>query len=49
MSNGPYGTTDLAGLGRRARLDRGVLGVVTVSVASAGQAVALLRRTDRPA
>ncbi len=44
VSNDPYGSTDLAGLGRRARLDRGVLGVVAVSVASARQAVGLLRR-----
>ena len=44
VSNDPYGSTDLAGLGRRSRLDRRVLGVVTVSVASARQAVALLRR-----
>ncbi|GAA4477548.1 hypothetical protein GCM10023094_19980 [Rhodococcus olei] len=44
ISNGPYRTNDLAGLGRRAGLDRGVLGVVTVSVASARQAVGLLGR-----
>jgi diacylglycerol kinase family enzyme len=47
VSNDPYGSTDLAGLGRRARLDRGVLGVVTVSVASARQAVGLLRRNSQ--
>jgi diacylglycerol kinase family enzyme len=47
VSNGPYGSTDLAGLGKRARLDRGVLGVVAISVANAGQAVALLRRTHQ--
>ncbi|WP_205650478.1 diacylglycerol/lipid kinase family protein [Actinoplanes solisilvae] len=47
VSNGPYGSTDLAGLGRRARLDRGVLGVVTVSVANARQAVGLLHRGSR--
>ncbi|QRE79319.1 diacylglycerol kinase [Rhodococcus ruber] len=45
VSNDPYATDDLAGLGRRPRLDRGVLGVVTISVAGAGQAVDLLRRT----
>ena len=28
VANNPYGTGDVAGLGRRARLDRGVLGVV---------------------
>jgi diacylglycerol kinase family enzyme len=44
VSNDPYGSTDLAGLGRRARLDRGVLGIVVISVASARQAVGLLRR-----
>ena len=31
----PYETEDIAGLGRRARLDRGVLGVVAVMVDSA--------------
>jgi diacylglycerol kinase family enzyme len=45
VSNDPYGSTDLAGLGRRARLDRGELGVVTISVAGARQAVGLLRRS----
>lgn len=44
VSNGPYETNDLAGLGRRVRLDRGTLGVLTVSVSSARQAVGLLRR-----
>ena len=44
VSNDPYGSTDLAGLGRRAQLDRGVLGVVAISVANARQAVGLLRR-----
>jgi diacylglycerol kinase family enzyme len=43
VSNNPYGTGDIAGLGRRARLDRGILGVVGVTVASARQAVGLLR------
>ncbi|MGB8650784.1 MAG: diacylglycerol kinase family protein [Mycobacteriales bacterium] len=43
VSNNPYGTGDLAGLGRRARLDGGVLGLVAVSVGSARQAAALLR------
>ncbi len=45
VSNGSYQTNDLAGLGRRARLDRGVLGLVTISVGSARQAVGLLGRT----
>jgi diacylglycerol kinase family enzyme len=39
----PYETGDIAGLGRRARLDRGVLGVVAVMVGTAGEAVSLLR------
>lgn len=46
VSNNPYGTSDLAGLNRRDRLDRGVLGAVTVSVASARQAIGLLRRAN---
>ncbi|MCX5043633.1 diacylglycerol kinase family protein [Aldersonia sp. NBC_00410] len=44
VSNGTYRTDDLAGLGRRSRMDDGTLGVVTVSVRSAGEAVALFRR-----
>jgi diacylglycerol kinase family enzyme len=43
VSNNPYGTGDIAGLGRRARLDRSVLGVVGVTVANAWQAAGLLR------
>jgi diacylglycerol kinase family enzyme len=43
VSNNPYGTGDIAGLGRRSRLDRGVLGVAAVTVSNAGQAVGLLR------
>ena len=43
VANNPYGTGDIAGLGRRARLDRGVLGVVAVTVGSARQAAGLLR------
>ena len=45
VANNPYGTGDIAGLSRRARLDRGILGVVGVKVASARQAVGLLRGT----
>ncbi|MCW2523951.1 MAG: putative rane protein [Frankiales bacterium] len=45
VSNNPYGTTDLAGLGRRARLDQGLLGVAAVSVDNVRQAVGLLHRT----
>lgn len=43
VSNNPYGTGDIAGLGRRARLDGGVLGAVGVVVSSAAQAAGLLR------
>ena len=44
ISNGPYEMGDVAGLGRRARLDAGALGVVAVRVDSARQAIGLLRR-----
>jgi len=43
VANNPYGTGDIAGLGRRVRLDRGLLGVVGVKVSSARQAIDLLR------
>jgi diacylglycerol kinase family enzyme len=43
VSNNPYGSADIAGLNRRVRLDGGVLGVVGVTVSSAGQAVRLFR------
>lgn len=43
VSNNPYEAGDLAGLGRRARLDAGALGVVAVTVDSAADAVDLLR------
>ena len=43
VSNNPYGMGDIAGLGRRARLDRGTLGVFAVTVQSAAQAAGLLR------
>lgn len=43
VSNNPYELGDPAGLGRRARLDTGVLGVVAVTVDSAAQAAGLLR------
>ena len=39
VANNPYGMGDVAGLGRRARLDGGILGVVGVNVGSAAQAV----------
>ncbi|MYT74717.1 MULTISPECIES: diacylglycerol kinase family protein [unclassified Streptomyces] len=43
VSNNPYGERDIAGLGRRARIDGGVLGCVGVRVTSAAQAAGLLR------
>ena len=43
VSNNPYGTGDIAGLSRRVRMDRGILGVVAVTVSSAAQAIGLLR------
>ena len=47
VSNGPYGSNDLAGLGRRTRLDRGVLGAVAISAATTREAVGLLRRATK--
>jgi diacylglycerol kinase family enzyme len=47
VSNNPYETGDIAGLGRRARLDQGVLGVVGVKIQNAAQAAGLLRRAQR--
>ena len=43
VANNPYGTGDVAGLSRRARLDRGMLGVVGVKVRNPRQAAGLLR------
>jgi diacylglycerol kinase family enzyme len=43
VSNDPYEISDIAGLGRRARLDAGTLGVIAVTVSNALQAVMLLR------
>jgi diacylglycerol kinase family enzyme len=45
VSNNPYEDGDPSGIGRRARLDRGVLGMISVRVDSARQAVALLNGT----
>jgi diacylglycerol kinase family enzyme len=47
VSNNPYEASDLAGMGRRSRLDRGVLGVVAVRVDGARQAVGLLNGAHR--
>ncbi len=44
VSNDPYGTGDVAGLSRRARLDAGALGVVAIRIDSAQQAAGLIRR-----
>ena len=44
VSNDPYEMSDIAGLGRRARLDTGTLGVVAIQVDSARHAIELLRR-----
>ena len=44
ISNNPYGMGDIAGLGRRPRIDAGMLGVVGVLVHSGRQAVELIRR-----
>jgi diacylglycerol kinase family enzyme len=43
VSNNPYRTEDPAGLGRRERLDSGLLGVLGVRVDSAAEAAGLLR------
>jgi diacylglycerol kinase family enzyme len=45
VANNRYGTGDIAGLSRRARLDQGELGVVGVTVGGARQAAGLLRGT----
>ncbi|NMM90800.1 diacylglycerol kinase [Rhodococcus sp. SRB_17] len=47
VSNGPYETSDLAGLGRRPRLDLGTLGVVALSVTNTRQVIGLLRRAHQ--
>jgi diacylglycerol kinase family enzyme len=46
ISNNRYELGDAAGLGRRVHLDRGVLGVIAITVSSAAQAAALLRKSD---
>ncbi|WP_058043536.1 diacylglycerol/lipid kinase family protein [Streptomyces roseifaciens] len=48
VSNNPYRVGDRAGLGRRDRLDGGVLGLVSVKVDSAVQAADLLRGRRAP-
>lgn len=46
VSDNPYGMGDLTGMGRRARLDTGLLEMVAVTAESARQAVGLLRHTS---
>ncbi len=48
VSNNPYNTGDIAGLGRRARMDGGVLGVIGVRAANAVQAARMLRGRRAP-
>ena len=43
VSNNPYGSGELTGLGRRPRLDTGMLGVIAVTVENAAQFAELLR------
>ncbi|MFF0739689.1 diacylglycerol/lipid kinase family protein [Streptomyces sp. NPDC004111] len=43
VSNNPYGSSDIAGLGRRSRIDTGRLGCVGVKVTGAAHAAGLLR------
>ncbi|MGE7386311.1 diacylglycerol/lipid kinase family protein [Streptomyces sp. NPDC004126] len=43
VSNNPYGRGDVVGLGRRTRMDTGTLGVLSVEVHNAAQAVGILR------
>jgi hypothetical protein len=43
VSNNPYAMSDIAGLGRRDRLDAGELGVIAIKVDNAAQAIGLVR------
>ncbi len=50
VSNNPYELSDIAGLGRRDRLDTGKLGLIAIKVDSAAQAIGLVRAArPRPA
>ncbi|MFJ9025665.1 diacylglycerol/lipid kinase family protein [Streptomyces sp. NPDC102259] len=49
VSNNPYRMDDPAGMGRRERLDSGVLGVLGIKVDNAAQAVGVLRGRHSPA
>lgn len=46
VSNNPYGAGQLRDMGRRARIDSGVLGVITGQLGCSGQAVSLLRGAE---
>lgn len=46
ISNNPYGSGRFRDLGRRERIDQGVLGIVAGHIASASEAAALLRRPE---
>jgi diacylglycerol kinase family enzyme len=48
VSNNPYGTGDIAGLGRRPRIDGGVLGVIGVRARNAVEAARMLRGRKAP-
>ena len=48
VSNNPYNTGDIAGLGRRPRIDGGVLGVIGVRAANAVEAARMLRGRRAP-
>ena len=48
VSNNPYNTGDVAGLGRRPRIDGGVLGVIGVRAANAVEAARMLRGRRAP-
>jgi diacylglycerol kinase family enzyme len=47
VSNNPYESGDIAGLGRRARLDQGQLGILGIKIENAAQAAGLLRAAQR--
>jgi len=47
VSNNPYKTSDIAGLGRRVGLDQGLLGVIGIKISNAVQAAGLLRSAQR--
>ena len=48
VSNNPYGTGDIAGLGRRPRVDAGVLGIIGVRARNAVEAARILRGRKAP-